>query len=43
MVQASKKVGLLHHVGGGDHGEEASFGAVVQNVRSAGPMPLSWD
>jgi polysaccharide pyruvyl transferase WcaK-like protein len=37
MIQTSKKVGLLHHVGGGDHGEEASFQAVVQNVRKRWP------
>lgn len=37
MVQASKTIGLLHHVGGGDHGEEASLAAVVQNVRKRWP------
>lgn len=34
MTRASKKIGLLDHVGGGNLGDDATQEAVIQNIRS---------
>jgi polysaccharide pyruvyl transferase WcaK-like protein len=37
MVRVTKKIGLLHHVGGGNHGDDASLDAVIHNIKSRWP------
>src|SRR5713226_310002 len=36
-VRAPKKIGLLHHVGGGNLGDDASLDAVMHNIKSRWP------
>jgi hypothetical protein len=37
MAQVPKKIGLLHHMSGGNLGDAASFDAVVQNIKRRWP------
>src|SRR4051812_21196348 len=37
MVHASKKVGLLNHMGGGNLGDAGSLDAVIHNIRRRWP------
>jgi polysaccharide pyruvyl transferase WcaK-like protein len=37
MVRASKKIGLLDHLGGGNLGDDATLAAVMQNIKTRWP------
>jgi polysaccharide pyruvyl transferase WcaK-like protein len=37
MVRAGKQIGLLHHAGGGNLGDDATLDAVICNIRSRWP------
>ena len=37
MVRTSQQIGLLHHMGGGNLGDDASLGAVMQNIKTRWP------
>ena len=37
MVRKSHKIGLLHHMGGGNLGDDASLAAVMQNIKTRWP------
>src|SRR3979411_3073849 len=37
IVRMPKKIGLLHHVGGGNLGDDASLDAVIHNIKSRWP------
>src|SRR5712672_1388923 len=37
LTQAGRKIGLLNHVGGGNLGDEATLGAVADNIKRRWP------
>ena len=37
MAKAGKRIGLLHHMGGGNLGDDGTLDAVLQNIRSRWP------